>query len=263
MKQYHNERQEFCSNVFFSGLIMIIGALLISYIFYLIPFELTLIFSAIKVGLFFGLFWLITKKFHLYDIRFAIIIGIISGLFLFFLPHVLDYNYISNYAYAEGYSFGLSDYIDLFLGQEGQIIGIGAHEATSFDNGFFELFKLLIIIGGAIGVSVAIGGKPYSTLKKLYFNKTFSVSYNKYKDDILSKIDENNFREILVAFFDDERRFANINAEKGNFILFELEGEPKKIVEINNQVYLLDKEEYTLIKKCINHFFKYKEDKDE
>jgi len=263
MKQYNNERQEFCANVFFSGLIMIVGALLISYIFYLIPFELTIIFSAIKVGVFFGLFWLVTKKFHLYDIRFAIIIGIISGLFLFFLPHLLDYNYIQSYAYAEGYSFGLSDYIDIFLGQEGQIIGIGAHEATSFDNGFFELIKLLIIIGGAIGVSVAIGTKPYSTLKKSYFEKTFSVSYNKYKDDFLSKIDESNFKEILLAFFNDEQRFANLNAEKGNFVLFELEGDPKKIIEINNQVYLLDKEEYHLIKKCINHFFKNEVGKDE
>ena len=54
MKPYHNEKQAFSLKVFFAGLIMAIGALLISFIFYLIPIEYTITFSAIKVALFFG-----------------------------------------------------------------------------------------------------------------------------------------------------------------------------------------------------------------
>jgi hypothetical protein len=152
------QKQEFSMNIVLIGIIMFAGAIVLSYGFNLIRFEPTVIFSAIKIGLFFGLFFLVIKKIQ--DKRYAITIGILSGLILFLLPHYLDYTIINTVLLDEGESITLIEYAKHYFETKGSIVPSGT--IGSLLNIIIEIIKFGIIVIGPIVISTSIGKKPSS-----------------------------------------------------------------------------------------------------
>ncbi len=250
MEVFQNEKQKFSLDVLYAALIMVFSAYAISYFFYLLPFELVLSFSLIKILLFFGLFFLISKTFHLYDFRYALVIGLISGLVLFFVPHIFNY-YSINQQLSNNTHVSFMEYFNLYFSNtHGTIYPFGTR-TDFFDNVFFEIFKFIIIVAGTIYFSLLISGRPYSKKMGEYFDQTFSLSYNKYEEDYLDEISKENFLEIILLFLNDKKRFVQVKAKKGLFALFELDGDLRKIALINNHYYLLNSKEYGQIENVL------------
>jgi len=267
MKIYRNERQKFSLNVFFALLIMIVGTVIISFIFYQFDFEFMITFTIIKCLLFFGLFWLITRILHIYDGKLAVLIALISSLVLFLTPQILAYMDILNYIP----NFSISDYISLSINQNNTVTEIGtggvhSYSADLFDNLFFEGFKFVSLIVISIILSLDVSRRPYSNIKKGYLKKTFEMKFNVYKPEplnFLMNFNDSDRKIVISNLFKDKKRFDGIGlAVEGSLSIYELEGEPKKVLEIKKDIrnlgigsrYLLSGEEYTFIKKLIADF---------
>ena len=261
MKEYVNDRQELRMEVVESVVIALAVALTISYIFYLIPFDLLLIFSILKAVIFLILLKYILHTFKMHDWRYCISIGIISFFILFLFPHFMLYNELVK---NEIELRSLNDYIDVV----GEITEVTTYPFMSKSGGvfsfiIFELIRAVILFLLVVTGSYATGLLPFSKKSDKFYNELFKVRYNKFKDDILERPEELKKFTSILNLLNNVNRFKSVeNSQKNEFVLFGLPNERNRVIRINAKYlpkyFILDSNEFNSIKKVIYDSFHVK-----
>jgi hypothetical protein len=244
MERYHNEPQGFKVEILYALFLMIGIMLVVAYVFYLIPFDLLLIFSLIKIGVFYFVFSYILRRFNIFDRKYVVVIGLLSGLILFLLPHFLTYLIIINNGYKINDIF---EYVNLVgQGFEGTSFPIVITTEGVGGFVFFEGLKLFFLVGIIALLSNDIGQLPFSKKHNIFYHELFNKTYNIYKKEhgyLKDMNDEKKQFQLILNFLNDSQRFVNLAAQKGLFKLLGLPQEDKNIVFIKGKYFLLNPDE--------------------
>lgn len=259
MKPYENEKENFSAKIVFISIIVLFLGIIIGYISYLISFDLACLFSYIKVIIALYILSYIFTFTKLHDFRYALAIGLIFGLAIYLVPHILGFYEVKDYLLSEGKvtSFGVQDYITLYLSETEYNWRFGS--SSRIDTWIVELVKIIIIVGGTAFISFGAAQKPFSEDKDAYYEQTASLKYNKLETDNFGSLTENELLKTIHGLLEDKKRFEPIkDVKQDDLILFELDGDPKKILQFGGNYYLLNNDEYHSIKNKVKDHFSTK-----
>lgn len=254
MKPFKNEPQKFNFRMILVAIIVIIWSLIVSYLFYLIEFELLVIFSIIKILLVAVVMYYSFRYLKIYSKKFSIIIGVICAIVLFLFPYILGYIEVSS-----SINISFAEYIDAIskLGEYTfyvypPIISTGPSTGNPIVFYIFEIIKAGILIGGFYLASIIVGTRPFSVKWNKFYSTKIKVNYNRLKNDsiVQSLQYKGNLLPFVLHILDEPIRFQRVkNAMQGTIELLTMEKEPEMILNFDANHFMLNKEESKMLYK--------------
>jgi len=261
MKPYKNEPQKFSFRIILAAIIIVFWSLIVSYLFYIIEFELLIIFSVIKILLVATIMYYSFKYLKIYSEKYSIAIGVICAVILFLFPYILGFIEVSasvNISFAE-YVDALSRVGEYTFYVYPPAIPVGPSTGNPIVFYIFEIIKVGILLGGFYIAAIFLGTRPFSTKWNKFYSSKIKLNYNKLKND--SMVQSLNYKGDLFSFvlhiLDEPIRFRRVkNAMQGTIELLAVDEEPEMILNSDATHFILNKEESKMLYKKLQDITK-------